>query len=97
MSIKKGLCVGASTLASLGFYRGCKEYISSESVSDKKVYSFPFHHYVYGSIFGLIGASIYVNPAFLGFVIHDEYLRMSTLDEKKIDKSNMIMNLSSKN
>lgn len=69
MSMKIAMYMGGISLSSLGFYRGCKEYVISKTKSELEM-----KDYMYGSIFGLIGASTYVNPAFLPFVIHDEFM-----------------------
>lgn len=94
-SAKLGLYTGMATLSSLGFYRGCQEYHFSRTIIEKK--EFVLSDYAYCSIFGLIGASTYVNPTFSGFAIYHEYLRLRMLlngeDSKKISESNILFYL----
>lgn len=92
---KLGLYTGGATLSTLGFYRGCQEYHFSKTIIEKK--QFILSDYAYCSIFGLMGASTYVNPAFLGFAIYYEYIRfrmtLAGEDSKKISESNILFNL----
>ena len=92
---KLGLYTGVATLSSLGFYRGCQQYHFSKTIIENK--EFVLSDYAYCSIFGLIGASTYVNPTFSGFAIYHEYLRLRMLldgeDSKKISESNILFNL----
>lgn len=95
---KLGLYTGMATLSSLGFYRGCQEYHFSKTIIENK--KFVLSDYVYCSIFGLIGASTYVNPAFSGFAIYHECLRFKMLlngeDSTKISDTNILFYLSLK-
>jgi hypothetical protein len=60
------------TLSSLGFYRGCNEYYIAEIKNGKS--EFNFANVFCCSMFGIIGASTYINPVFAGFAIRHEYL-----------------------
>lgn len=75
--VKLGLYAGIATMFNLGFYRGCKEYYMLELENSKTQAS--ISDFAYCSIFGLMGASIYVNPALMGFAIHHEYLMAKML------------------
>jgi hypothetical protein len=97
-SLKLGLYAGMATLSTVGFYRGCKEYHYAKTIIEEK--EFNSSDYFYCSIFGLIGASTYVNPSFSAFAVYYEYLRLKMSlageDSKKIAESNIMFYLLSK-
>jgi len=70
--VKLALYGGMSTMFTLGFYRGCKEYYTLEMENSKT--KAKLSDFACCSIFGLIGASTYINPAFTCFAIRHEYL-----------------------
>jgi len=94
-----GLYTGIGLFSGLGFNRGCQEYSLTKS-NEKKEYDIA--DYLNSFVFGIIGASIYLNPAFTGFAIYHEYLRAKMYlskdkyENKNIAESNLFFNLHKK-
>jgi hypothetical protein len=83
---KLGLYVGLGCFSTLGFIRGCQEYFYFE-IKDKKT-SIEVKDYLCWSVYGLINASLYVNPSMSIFaLVHEfhraEMLMNNTFNEKK--------------
>ena len=93
-TMKIGFYTGATALSILGFNRGSQEFYINELKKKKEIF---LKDYACCCVFGVMGASIYINPAFSGFAIYHEYLRakmmITGVNNKHISDSNMFFNL----
>ena len=87
---KLGLYAGVGSLSLLGFVRGCQEYFYFE-IKGKNT-SIEIKDYLCWSVYGLINASIYVNPAISIFAISYEYERAKMLMSDKFDEKTYYTN-----
>ena len=63
-------------LFSIGYYRGIQQY-KYNYITNKQNLS--FNDYFCLTTFGLINASLYINPALTGFAIYDEYQKLNMI------------------
>jgi len=87
---KLGLYAGMGSLSLLGFFRGCQEYFYFEM--KKKNNSLEIKDYLCCSVYGLINASLYVNPSIFIFAISYEYERAKMLMNDKYDEKTYYTN-----
>ena len=80
-TLKKTLYSGASAMFALGFYRGCEQYQYKNQKSTLNVDDF-----VHMTCFGVLNASIYVNPVLSVFALSDEYHKIKMLMSEEFDE-----------
>lgn len=81
---------GVGSLSMLGFYRGCQEYFYRKfKYTNGTITS---SDYLCWPIFGLISASLYVNPAISGFAFYYEYERIKMLLSDDFDEKAYYIN-----
>lgn len=69
---KKAMFFGLSSLSTLGFYRGCQEYKFTQLEGKQPTST----DYFCLSMYGIISASLYVNPTIGFFALYREFERV---------------------
>jgi hypothetical protein len=78
--LKTAMYVSGGALFSLGFYRGGEQFKYHLLKTKKHI---NYKDYANITTFAIINASLYVNPAFVGIILYDEYKKMTVYNTKE--------------
>jgi hypothetical protein len=88
---KNMMYLSGGLLSSLGFYRGYEQY---NFYHVKRINKKPdFENYMCSVVFGVINASLYINPALCGFAIYEEYKKIKMFIANEYDEKEYYNNL----